>query len=69
MILKLIERYIDTRAFKEELRKIGVAFITAGIVGIFLQHLVSFTLAAWLSFIGILFLIIGLVKIKKEQVT
>jgi len=37
-MLHLIERYIHFPALKEELKKIGVNFITAGIVGIFIQH-------------------------------
>lgn len=60
--LRIIEKFLDISAFKEELRKIGVAFISAGVVGIFLSHLVNFALAGWLAFLGSMLLFIGLIK-------
>lgn len=40
-MLLLIEKHISFLALKEELRKLGVNFITAGIVGIFIYHYVG----------------------------
>ena len=38
---KWIEKYIILSALKEEFRRIGGNFITAGIVGIFIYHYVG----------------------------
>ncbi len=40
-MLERIERHISFPALKEELRKIGVNFITAGVVGVFVYHYVG----------------------------
>ena len=37
-MLKRIEKHVSFPALKDELRKIGVNFITAGIVGVFVYH-------------------------------
>lgn len=62
MLLRLIEEFIDLEGFKQELRRIGGTFITAGIVGIFLTHLISLALAWWLTFIGSIMVLMGLFK-------
>jgi len=64
-MLKRIENLFDFVAVKEDLRKIGVTFVTGGIAGIFLTPLVSFVLAGWLALLGALFLFIGLIKMKR----
>lgn len=40
-MLKRIETYISFPILRDELRKIGVNFITAGIVGVFIYHYVG----------------------------
>lgn len=63
-ILKYIESFFDMIAFKEELRKIGATFISAGVVGIFLQHILSIGLACWLTLSGVVILFFGLIRRK-----
>ncbi len=41
MLLERIKKHIDFSALKEESRKIGVNFITAGVVGVFIYHYVG----------------------------
>lgn len=38
MLLEHLERSRDLKALKEDFRKIGINFITAGIVGVFIKH-------------------------------
>lgn len=73
MLLKYIKRFIDSGAFKEDLRKIGINFITAGIVGIFINHYVGYKLSAmfWASAgitcMGILSMALGLSKLRGKK--
>ena len=41
MLLERLERSIDLKALKEDFRKIGINFITAGVVGVFINHYVE----------------------------
>jgi hypothetical protein len=61
-LLKRIEAKLDFKLLQEDLRKIGVTFITAGIVGIFMKELVNLALSAWLVMLGLSAWILGLYK-------
>ncbi len=61
-MLKQIEERIDLENLKEDLRKIGVFFITGGIAGLFLNPIVSHGLSMWLSLLGCVIWCIGLIK-------
>lgn len=71
MLIQHIKHIFDTEHLKEDLRKLGINFITAGIVGIFVNHLVGsvFSTMFWGSVIitpiGILSLFLGLFKRRK----
>ena len=41
MLLGRLERSIDLKALKKDFRKIGINFITAGVVGVFINHYVG----------------------------
>jgi hypothetical protein len=41
MWLERIEKHIDLEALKIEFRKIGTNFVTAGVVGVFINHYVG----------------------------
>lgn len=64
MIIKYIKKYVRLRAIQEDFRKTGLTFTTAGIVGIFLQHLVKPHLAIWLAILGLIIWMCGLLKIN-----
>ena len=70
MLLEQLERSIDLKALKEDFRKIGVNFITAGVVGVFINHYVGLDFwtmsltSASLTIIGAIALYIGLRKNK-----
>ncbi|WP_342220692.1 hypothetical protein [Rickettsiella endosymbiont of Miltochrista miniata] len=71
VVLLRLERSIDLKALKEDFRKIGINFITAGVVGVFINHYVgidfwtmSLTSAA-LTTTGIISLYLGLRKNKQ----
>lgn len=70
MLLDYIKRRIDYLSLKDELKKIGVNLITAGVVGIFITHQIgTSTLASIGSCVvvfglGIVYLYLG---IKKEE--
>jgi hypothetical protein len=66
MLLARLERAINLKALKEDFRKIGINFVTAGVVGVFVNHYVgldfwtmSFT-SALLTMIGAVSLYLGL---------
>ncbi len=65
MLLQYIKDRLDTHLLKEDFRKMGVNFITAGIVGVFVNHYVgiSFPNMIWTALsitgLGIWFLYIG----------
>lgn len=65
--LEYLEGYFDLKALKEELKRIGVTFITAGVAGIFLMHLLNPALAGWLALLGVLFLFVGLTKQRRKK--
>jgi hypothetical protein len=52
MLLERIEKWVDFKSLKEDFRKIGINFITAGIVGVFINHYAGSKLSAmfWVSF-------------------
>lgn len=66
MLLEQLERSIDLKALKEDFRKIGINFITAGIVGVFINHYVGIDFwtmsltSVSLTTIGIISLYLGL---------
>jgi hypothetical protein len=72
-MLKQIERYFDLKALKEDLRKVGVSLITAGVVGVFINHYTGMRFSTMLitsfviSLFGIVFLCCGLVKLGGSQ--
>lgn len=41
MLIQRIKNNIDVVGLKEDLRKMGINFITAGIAGVFINHLVG----------------------------
>lgn len=65
-MLLTLERSVDLKALKEDFRKIGINFITAGVVGVFVNRYVGigfWTLSltsASLTTIGIIALYLGL---------
>ncbi len=68
MSLKHIEKFIDISALKEEFKKMGTNFVTAGVVGVFMNHYTGVSLSSlfWASVsitgIGIVALYLGLRK-------
>lgn len=54
MLLKRIKKHLDFSALKEELKKLGVNFITAGVVGVFIYHYVGTNLASMLWASGLI---------------
>jgi len=71
MLLEHLERSVDLKALKKDFRKIGVNFITAGIVGIFINHYVGidFSKMFWASLsittLGMFSLTLGLLRRNK----
>lgn len=70
MLLIHKESAIDIKALKEDFRKIGINFITAGVVGVFVNHYVGVDFwtmsltAALLTTMGVLVFYLGLRKNK-----
>lgn len=68
-MLEFIKKQLDRSALKEELRRIGVNFFTAGVVGVFIYHYVGTDVVSMLwasgfiTTLGLGFLYLG---IKKE---
>lgn len=64
-MLKCIKKHIDFSALQEEFRKIGVNFVAAGVVGVFIYHYVGTNLSAMLwtsgfiTLLGLCFLYMG----------
>jgi hypothetical protein len=73
MLLKRIESFFDLKSFKEDLRKLGINFITAGIVGVFINHYAGsklstmFWASLWVTCAGSIFLIIGLISLRGKK--
>ncbi|MDQ8040095.1 MAG: hypothetical protein REH83_06785 [Rickettsiella sp.] len=71
MLLERLERSIDLKALKQDFRKIGINFITAGVIGVFINHYVGldFSTMFWASLsitaLGMLSLTIGLLRKNK----
>jgi hypothetical protein len=69
-MLKKLEKYFDTNLLKEEFRKLGVNFATAGVVGVFINHIAGsrisamLTVSFWMAITGALFLFAGLYRGK-----
>jgi hypothetical protein len=70
VMLKKLLRHIDFKSLQEDFRKIGVNFITTGIIGIFVNHFVGTKLSTMLyTFVlitisGTILLLMGLYKGK-----
>lgn len=73
MLLKFLKKYFKLSLLKDELRKIGVNFITAGGVGVFINHFVGtkFSVMFWTSFCvtltGVIILMLGMIKSRGEM--
>jgi hypothetical protein len=73
MLIERIEKQIDLKSLKEDFRKLGINFFTAGIIGVFLNHLAGYKLstmlgtAAWVSGVGVWFLLVGLFKFRGKN--
>jgi hypothetical protein len=71
MLEKILQRYCDFHFLKEDFRKLGINFITAGIVGIFVNHMVGTKISVmlwaslWITITGMILLAIGLYKRKE----
>jgi hypothetical protein len=72
MELERIEKHINLTSLREEIRKVGVNFITAGVVGVFIDHFVGtkfssmFWASLWITFMGSICLFLGVVRRNKE---
>lgn len=70
-LLLCLDRLIDFYFFKEALRKLGINFITAGIIGVFINHIAGYDLhvmqsaAIFISIAGIICLALGLKRGKQ----
>lgn len=68
MLLKRIEKHISLKALQEDFRKLGINFVTAGIIGVFVNHYVGTKLATmfwtafWVTSAGLSFLTFGLFR-------
>jgi ATP/ADP translocase len=65
--------FINLKALRTTLRKLGIGFITLGIIGLMLQSIKDFDISkihimsVMILIIGIIVWIIGLIEISKEQ--
>gem|GEM_PF-2761638 len=72
-LLMYLDRIIDVVQVQEVLLKLGVNFITAGIVGVFINHIAGTdaptmqSVAVLISFIGLACILLGLLKKGKRQ--
>jgi hypothetical protein len=71
IMLKTLEKHLNIHLLKEDIRKLGVNFITAGTAGLFITHIVGLTFllaitSLWVIFGGILLLVFGLYKQKGD---
>lgn len=70
-LVNYVETRISLRFLKEDLRKLGVNFITAGIVGVFVNHIAGFDLynmqitALAIASIGVICVMLGLRNRRK----
>lgn len=70
--LKIIEKFFKLGALQEEFRKIGGNFITAGVVGVFINHFVGtkfstmFWASIWINWWGLVLLFIGIMQRNKS---
>ena len=70
-MLRRIMRHVDFHALQEDVRKVGVNFITAGIVGVFINHYVGnksyimFVSSSWVTAFGLVVLFAGLYRRTK----
>lgn len=65
MLLKRLEKHINFEALKEDLRKVGVNFVTAGAIGLFITRVVHPSLAmgigsTWVIIMGAIVLFWGI---------
>ena len=71
MLLERIEKHISFEALKEDLRKIGINFVTAGTVGLFVTHIAGLTLlvvgaSIWVIITGLIASFLGLYRRNKS---
>jgi len=70
-MLDYMETHLDLSLAKEDLRKLGVNFITAGVVGLFITHIADLTNvfikgAMWAIIIGMIAILLGLYRRNKS---
>lgn len=71
-LLRYLDHLIDFGFFREALRKIGINFITAGVIGVFINHIAGYNLnimqsaAVFISLAGVICLTLGLLKRGKQ---
>lgn len=53
--LKQLEQHVDAGSLKEDLRKLGINLITAGVIGVFITHAADANFAIIISSISIIF--------------
>lgn len=72
MLLKHIRKNFNMKELKEDFRSIGINFVTAGFVGIFINHYVGlqfsimFWASVWITSCGGLFLSMVLLERNKS---
>jgi len=67
LLLRRQTKYVDVYAFKEDSRKLGVNFITAGFIGLFATHATDMTpfiviSLIWVILFGVFTELLGLYK-------
>lgn len=72
-MLRRIMRHVDSNALQEDARKVGVNFITAGIVGVFIYHYVGNKSSVmlvmsyyWVTIVGLAIMFAGLYRRVKK---
>lgn len=61
-----LEKWCNVESVREDLRKLGVNFITAGIVGVFINHFVGskfsimFLTSLWITAFGVICSFVGI---------
>jgi len=67
-VLKWLENRIRVDSLQDEFKRIGVNFVTAGVVGVFINHFVGsklstmFWASTWITFGGVFCLFLGLIQ-------
>lgn len=69
-LLHYLDKLVDFGFFREALRKLGINFITAGVIGVFINHIAGYDLnimqsaAVFISLAGVICLALGLFKTR-----